>query len=112
MSKSKILTKLVCSIMVVALSCILLTGCGHKLSGTYKNSLGLSVSFTSKEDCRMYYDSTDTFLEGIYYWDKELKCYFLEFNETGQGNVRFRAELQEDKLYVTMQGEKLIFDKA
>ena len=110
MKTTKQLAKLGCVLLVTVFACVMLTGCGHRLSGTYRYQ-DFTISFNSKESCRMYYDSTDNFIEGTYYWDNDLNCYFLEFNETGQGNVRFRAEEDKDNLYVTIQGEKLLFTK-
>ena len=113
MNKTKTISKkVICIIVAAVLSCFVFTACGHTLSGKYKCNEGFSLSFESNGDCRMYYDSSDTFIEGTYEWDSDLNCYFLEFKETSQGNIRFRAESEKDRLYVTIHGEEFIFNKV
>ena len=100
-----------CVVIVIMISCILLTACGRTLSGTYNSEEGYSIEFTSNEDCKLYSDKQDRVAEGKYYWDEKKHCYYLEFSNLWIGNERYKAELSGKELTVRFNGKEIVFEK-
>lgn len=70
------------SVLLIALLCLTLAGCGHTLSGKYKARGGrYEVKFEKNGECTWYQDGT--FFEGTYEWDENKKAYILEIEGNG-----------------------------
>lgn len=100
-----------CAFLAIIMACVLLTACGHSLSGTFNSEEGYSIEFNSNEDCKLYSDKNDRFAEGKYYWDEKKKCYYLEFNNPWIGNERYKAELSGKELTVKFNEKEIVFVK-
>lgn len=93
---SKKISSMICVIMVL---CILFTGCGSGLSGTYTSENGkYSVEFTSGSECTWYQDGS--FFNGTY--EKTDDGYRLEIEGSGfYSNTIFDAEKDGSDLIIT-----------
>ena len=92
--------KIVVVILALSFACVLLTGCGHTLSGKYSNESGkYTIVFDSGNKCTWYQDNT--FFDGEYHWDDEDDCYHIEIE--GHGfylDTVFTAESADDGLII------------
>ena len=99
-SKIKTARKFIVVVLVMAIACALLTGCGHTLSGKYTSESGkYSVKFESNKECTWY--QNNTFFDGKYYWDNDDDCYYLEIEGKGlYMSTIFTAEVVNDGLII------------
>ena len=90
----------VTSILLIAVLCLTLTGCGHTLSGKYKSRSGnYEISFEKDGSCVWYQDGS--FFEGTYSWDDTDKVYILDIKGNGlYSNTSFTAEPYDEFLTV------------
>ena len=93
--------RLLVVIVLAFASCLVFSGCGHRLSGRYISESGYyEVKFSSDGSCTWY--QSGSYFNGTYYWDSDDNCYYLEMRGNGLYiNTTFKAKPVSDGLVIS-----------
>ena len=100
-------------LLTALISCFMITGCGHKLSGEYADNetYGVGFKFFTNGDCLMFTTSRDDPWNGTYYWNSQDDCYHIETEEktTKVSGTDWEKEIKQQFSFdFVMDGNKMI----